>query len=76
MKLHNEVLHNLYSSPSRIRMIKSWRMRGAGHLARMWENMNEYRILVGKPEGRRLLGRSRHKWVENIKMEITSGGLL
>jgi hypothetical protein len=52
-KLHNEELHNLYSSPSIIRMIKSRRMRWAGHVARMGEKRNAYRILVGKPEGRK-----------------------
>jgi hypothetical protein len=56
-KLHNEELHNLYSSPNIIRMIKSRRMRWAGHVARMGEKRNAYRILVGKPEGRRPLGR-------------------
>jgi hypothetical protein len=58
-KLHNEELHNLYSSPSIIRMIKSKRMRWEGHVARMGEKRNPYRILVGKPEGKRPLGRPR-----------------
>jgi hypothetical protein len=49
-KLHNEELHNLYASPNIIRMIKSRLMRGAGHVARMWEKRNEYGILVGKPK--------------------------
>jgi hypothetical protein len=57
-KLHNEELHNLYSSPSIIRIIKSRRMRWAGHVARMGEKRNEYRLLVGKPEGKRPLGRT------------------
>jgi hypothetical protein len=65
-KLHNEELHNLYSSPSLIRMIKSRRMRWVGHVARMGEKRNAYRILVGKPEGKRPLGR----WVDNIKMDL------
>jgi hypothetical protein len=56
-KLHNEELHNLYSSPTIIRVIKSRRMRWAGHVARMGERRNAYRILVGKPEAKRLLGR-------------------
>jgi hypothetical protein len=56
-KLHNEELHNLYSSPSIIRMIKSMRMRWAGHVAWMGEERNAYRILVGKPEGKRPLER-------------------
>jgi hypothetical protein len=51
-------------------MIKSRRMRWAGHVARMWEKMNEYRILVGKPEGERPLGRPRHRWVDNIKINL------
>jgi hypothetical protein len=57
-KLHNEELHNLYSSPSIIRIIKSRRMRWAGHVARMGEKKNMYRLLVGKPEGKRSLGRT------------------
>jgi hypothetical protein len=56
-KLHNEELHSLYSSPSIIRMIKSWRMRWAGYVARMGKKRNAYRILVGKPDGKRPLGR-------------------
>jgi hypothetical protein len=69
-KLHNEELHNLYSSPSIIRIIKSIRMRWAGHVARMGEKRNVYRLLVGKPEGKRPLGRPRRWWVDNIKMEL------
>jgi hypothetical protein len=69
-KLHKEELHNLYSSPNIIRMIKSSRMRWAGHVARMGEKRNAYRILVGKPEGKRPLGRSRRRWVDNIKIDI------
>jgi hypothetical protein len=60
----------LYSSPNIIRMIKSRRMRWAGHVARMGESRNAYRILVGKPEGRRPLGRPRCRWVDNIKMDL------
>jgi hypothetical protein len=69
-KLHNEELHNLYSSPSIIRIIKSRRMRWAGHVARMGEKRNVYRLLVGKPKGRRPLGRPRRRWIDNIKMEL------
>jgi hypothetical protein len=69
-KLHNEELHNLYSSPSIIRVIKSRRMRWAGHAARMGERRNAYRILVGKPEGKTPLGRPRCRWVDNIKMDL------
>jgi hypothetical protein len=65
-KLHNGELHNLYSSANIIRLIKSRRLRWAGHVARMGETRNAYRILVGKPEGKRPLGRQRRRWVENI----------
>jgi hypothetical protein len=67
-KLHNEQLHNLYSSPHVIRMIKSRRMRWAGHAARIGERRSAYRISVGKPEGKRPLGRPRRRWVDNIKI--------
>jgi hypothetical protein len=60
-KLHNGELHNLYSSPSIIRMIKSMRLRWAGHVSRMGVKRNAYRILVGKPEGKRPLGRPRRR---------------
>jgi hypothetical protein len=66
-KLHNEELHNLHSSPNIIRMIKSRRMRWAGHVAGMGEE-EAYRILVGKPEVKRPLGRRRRRWVDNIKI--------
>jgi hypothetical protein len=69
-KLHNEELHNLYSSPNIIRMIKSRRMRFAGHVARMAEKSNAYRILVGKPKGKMPLGRTRRTWVDNIKIDL------
>jgi hypothetical protein len=69
-KLHNEVMHNLYSSPSIVRIIKSRRMRWVGHVARMGEKRNVYRLLVGKPEGKRPLGRPRHRWIDNIKMDL------
>jgi hypothetical protein len=63
---YNEELHNLYTSSSIIRMIKSRRMRWAGHVARMREKRNAYRVLVGNPEGKRALGRLRHRCVNNI----------
>jgi hypothetical protein len=61
-KLHNEELHNLYTSPSIIRMIKSRRMRFTGHVARLGAKRNAYRIVVDKPEEKRPLGRSRRRW--------------
>jgi hypothetical protein len=73
-KLHNEELHNLYSSPSIIRIIKSRTMKWAGHVARMGEKTNSYRLLVGKPEGKRLLGRPRRRWIDNIKMDLLEMG--
>jgi hypothetical protein len=73
-KLHNEELHVLYSSPSIIRIIKARRMRWAGHVARMGEKMNAYKLLVGKPEGRRPLGRPRRRWLDNIRMDLIKVG--
>jgi hypothetical protein len=67
-KLRNEELHNLYSSP--IRMMKSRKMRGAGHITRIGEKRNAYRNLMGKPEGKRPLGRPKRKWENNNKMDI------
>jgi hypothetical protein len=91
-KLHNEELHNVYSPPDIIRIIKSRKMRWAGHVARMGESRNAYRILVGMPEGKKPIGRRRCRWVDNIKVAlreneivwtgsvwlriVTSGGLL
>jgi hypothetical protein len=69
-----EDIHNLYSSPSIIRMIKSKKMRWAGHVTRMGEKRNAYRILVGKPEGKRPLGRPRRRWVDNIKIDLRELG--
>jgi hypothetical protein len=70
-KLHNEELHNLYSSSSIIRMIKSRGMRWERHVARIGAKRNAYRILVRKPEGKRPLGRLRRSWVNNIKKDRT-----
>jgi hypothetical protein len=70
-KTADEELHNLYSSPSIIRMSNSRRMRWAGHIARMEEKKNVYRILVGKPEGKRPLGKPRRSLEDNIKMDRT-----
>jgi hypothetical protein len=73
-ELHYEELHDLYSSPSISRMIKSRRMMWAGHVAQMGEKRKSYGILVGKPEGKRPLGRPRHRWVDNIKMDHKETG--
>jgi hypothetical protein len=73
-KLHNEEFHDLYSSPSIIRLIKSRRMRWAGHVPRMGEEMNVRRILVGKPEGKCPLRGPRRGWVDNIRMDIVEMG--
>jgi hypothetical protein len=72
--VNNEELHNLYFSPNIIRMIKPRRMRWAGHVARMGETRNAYRILVGKPEGKRPLGRPRRRWVDNMKIDLREIG--
>jgi hypothetical protein len=69
-RLHNEELNDLYSSPNIIRVIKLRRMRWAGHVARIGEGRGAYRALVGKPEGRRPLGRPRNRWEDNIKMDL------
>jgi hypothetical protein len=68
--MHYEELHKLYSSPNIIRIIKSRRMRWAGHVGRVGENRNAYRILVGKPDGKRPLGRPRRRREDNIKMDL------
>jgi hypothetical protein len=69
-KLHNEELHDLYSSSSIIRIMKARRMRWAGHVARMGERRNAYRLLVGKPEGKKPLGRPRRRWLDKIRMNL------
>jgi hypothetical protein len=73
-KLHNEELRDLYSSPSMIRIIKSRRMRWAGHVARMWKNRNVYELNVGHPEDWRQVRRQRRKWAGNIKMDLGDVG--
>ncbi|KAJ4441021.1 hypothetical protein ANN_10870 [Periplaneta americana] len=73
-KLHNAELHALYSSPDIIRNIKSRRLRWAGHVARMGESRNAYRVLVGRPAGKRPLERPRRRWEDNIKMELREVG--
>jgi hypothetical protein len=69
-KLHNEELNDLYSSPDIVRVIKSRRMRWEGHVVRMREGRCVYRVLVGKPEGRRPLGRPRRRWEDNIRIDL------
>jgi hypothetical protein len=69
-RLHNEELYDLYSSQNIIRVIKSRRMRLAGHVVCIGEKRGVYRVLVGKPEGKRLFGRPRRRWEDNIKMDI------
>ena len=69
-RLHNEVLNDLCSSPNIVRVMKSRRMRCAGHVARMGEERGVYKVLVGKPEGRRPLGRPRRRWVDNISIDL------
>jgi hypothetical protein len=71
----NDELHDLYSSPNIVRVIKSRRMRWAGHVARMGEGRGAYRVLVGRPEGKRPLGRPRCRWEDNIKMDLGEIGI-
>jgi hypothetical protein len=73
-KLHNEELHDLYSSPSIIRIMKTRRIRGAEHVARMGEWRNAYRLLVGNSEGRMPLERPRRRWLDNIRMDLVEVG--
>jgi hypothetical protein len=73
-KPHNKQLHDLYSSPNIIRILKARRMRLAGHVARMGEKRNVFRLLVGKPEGRRPLGRPRRRWLYNIMIDLVDVG--
>jgi len=69
-KLHNEELSDMYSLPNIVRVVKSRRMRWAGHVAHMGEGRGVCRVLVGKPEGKRPLGRPRCRWEDNIKMDL------
>jgi len=73
-KLHKEELNGLYFSPKIVRVINSRRMRWMGHVARMGERRGVYRVSVGKPEGKRPLGRPRRRWVDNIKMDLQEVG--
>jgi hypothetical protein len=74
-KLHNDELHSLYYSPNIVRVIKSGRMRWAGHVARMGEGRGIYRVLVGRPETKRPLGRPRRRWEDNIKEDLREIGI-
>jgi hypothetical protein len=74
-KLNNDELHSLYSSPNIVRMIKSRRVRWAGHVARMGEGRGVYWVLVGRPEGKRPGGRPRRRWEDNIKMDLREIGI-
>ena len=73
IKLHNEELSDLYL-PNIVRVVKSRRIRWAGHVARMGEGRGVYRVLVGKPEGKRPLGRPRRRWEDDIKMDLQEVG--
>jgi hypothetical protein len=73
-KLHSEELNNFYSSPDIIRQVKSRRIRWAGHVARMGEERKVYKVLVGKPEGKRPLGRRRRRWEDGIRMDLREIG--
>ena len=73
-RLHNEELNDLYCSPNIVLVIKSRRMRWTGHVASMFEERGVYRVLVGKPEGRRPLGRPRRRWVDNIRTDFQDVG--
>jgi hypothetical protein len=73
-KLHNEEMNDLYSLPNILRVVKSKRMRWAGHVARMGEERGVHRVLVGKLEGKMSLGRPRHRWEDNIKMDVEEVG--
>ena len=73
-KLHNEELNDLYSLPNIVRVVKLRRLRWAGHVARMGEDRVVYSVFVGKPEGKRPLGRPRRRWEDNIKMDLQEVG--
>jgi hypothetical protein len=73
-KLHNEELNCLYSLPSIVRVIKSRRLRWAGHVARIGDGRGVYRVLVGRPEGKRQLGRPRRRWEDNVRMDLQEVG--
>ena len=74
-RLHNDELHSLYRLPNIVRVIKSRRLRCAGHVARMDEGRSALKILTGKPTGKRLLGRPRRRWEDNIRMNLEEIGI-
>jgi hypothetical protein len=74
-KLHNYEINSLYSSPNIVMAIKWRRMRWAGHVARMREGRDVYRVLVGRPEGKRPLGRRRRRWEDNINLDLREIGI-
>jgi hypothetical protein len=74
-KLHNDELHNLYSSPNIVRVIKSSSMKWAGHVERMEEGRVVYRVLIGRPESKRPLGRPRRRWEDNIELDLREIGI-
>ena len=74
-RLHNEELHRLYRSPNIDRVIKSRRLRWAGHVVRMEEGRDPFKILTGKPTGKRPLGRPRRRWEDNIRMDLKEIGI-
>jgi hypothetical protein len=74
-KLHNDQFHSLYSSPNIVRVIKSRRMRWTGHVTRVGEGRGVYRVLLGRSEGKRSLGRPRRRWEDNIKTDLREIGI-
>jgi hypothetical protein len=74
-KLHNDELHSLYSSPNIVRVIKSRELKWAGHVARMGKGRRVYRVLVGRPEGKRPLERPRRRWEDKIKLVLREIGI-
>ena len=74
-RLHNEELHSLYRSPNIVRVIKSRRLRWAGHVARMEEGRSSFKILTGEPTGKRPLGRPKRRWEDNIRMNLEEIGI-